>query len=62
MNFSLDKATHKTTPIPTTAKITIDESGAPVEQTLYINMIKSLLYLIAHRPDNSNVVGVCARF
>ena len=45
--FGLDSATHKRTPIGSHAKISCDEGGKSVDQTLYRSMIGSLLYLIA---------------
>ncbi|CAM8890779.1 unnamed protein product [Rhodiola kirilowii] len=60
--FGLDKATHKRTPAATHVKITKDDAGASVDQTLYISMIGSLLYLTTTRPDICQAVGVCARY
>ncbi|CAM8917664.1 unnamed protein product [Rhodiola kirilowii] len=60
--FNLEKASHKRTPAATHIKITKDEAGAKVDQTLYRSMIGSLLYLTASRPDIAYVVGVCARY
>lgn len=48
--------------IPTTTKLTIDNAGEAVEQTLSRSIIETLLYLIARRPGISYVLGVCARF
>ncbi|CAM8932699.1 unnamed protein product [Rhodiola kirilowii] len=56
--FDLEKASHERTPIATYVKITKDEAGASVDQTLYKCMIGSLLYLTASRPDIAHVVGV----
>jgi len=39
-----------------------DESGMEVNQTMFIGMIGSLLYLTASRPDIVQVVCVCVRF
>ncbi|CAM8932620.1 unnamed protein product [Rhodiola kirilowii] len=60
--FDLEKATHKRTPAETHVKVTKDEAGAKVDQTLYRSMIGSLLYLTASRPDIAHAVGVCARY
>ncbi|CAM8914091.1 unnamed protein product [Rhodiola kirilowii] len=60
--FDLEKASHKKTPAATYVKITKDEAGTCVDQTLYRSMIGSLLYLTASRPDIAYDVGVCARY
>ncbi|KAH7864135.1 hypothetical protein Vadar_026162 [Vaccinium darrowii] len=46
----------------TTTKLSKDLDGASVDQSLYHNMIGSLLYLTASRPDIAFSVGVCARY
>jgi hypothetical protein len=58
----MDNASHKRTPTPTHLKLTKDEKGISVDQSLYRNMIGSLLYLTTIRPDITFVVGVCARY
>ncbi|KAK2428583.1 hypothetical protein QL285_027097 [Trifolium repens] len=58
----MDNASHKRTPAPTHLKLTKDEKGISVDQSLYRNMIGSLLYLTTIRPDITFVVGVCARY
>ncbi|XP_058775626.1 secreted RxLR effector protein 161-like [Vicia villosa] len=60
--FGLENSTHKQTHAPTHLKLTKDEKGVGVDQSLYRNMIGSLLYLIASRPYIAFVVGVCARY
>ncbi|CAM8877571.1 unnamed protein product [Rhodiola kirilowii] len=60
--FDLEKATHKRTPAATHVKVTKDEAGANMDQTLYRSMIGSLLYHTVSRPDISHAVGVCARY
>ncbi|CAM9000080.1 unnamed protein product [Rhodiola kirilowii] len=60
--FDLEKAAHKRIPSATHVKITKDEAGTSVDQTLYMSMIGSLLYLTASRPDIAHAVGVCARY
>ena len=57
--FGLENAKHCDTPMSTTLKLSKDASGKSVEQTLYRDMIGSLLYLTASRPDISFSVGVC---
>ena len=39
-----------------------DESGKPVDQTIYRGMIGSLLYLTSSKPDIVHSVCLCARF
>jgi len=58
----LDNGGHKRTPVATHLKLTKDESGISVDQSMYISMIESLLYVTASRPDIIFVVGVCARY
>ena len=48
--------------MPTNLKLSKDESGKGVEETLYRSMIGSLLYLTASRLDIAFSVGVCARY
>ena len=60
--FGLENASHKRTPAATHVKITKDEKGEDVDQSLYRSMIGSLLYLTASRPDITFAVGVCARY
>ncbi|RVW69235.1 Retrovirus-related Pol polyprotein from transposon TNT 1-94 [Vitis vinifera] len=61
-NFGLESTKHFRTPMPTNLKLSKDESGKGVEETLYRSMIGSLLYLTASRPDIAFSVGVCARY
>ncbi|XP_057426163.1 uncharacterized mitochondrial protein AtMg00810-like [Lotus japonicus] len=60
--IGLENSTHKRTPAATHVKLTKDENGVDVDQSLYRSMIGSLLYLIASRPDIAFSVGVCARY
>jgi len=60
--FGLDNASHKRTPATTHLKLSKDENGVAVDQSLYRSMIGSLLYLTSSRPDITFVVGVCARY
>ncbi|XP_062085356.1 secreted RxLR effector protein 161-like [Humulus lupulus] len=60
--FGFTQVKHARTPIGTTSKLNKDESGDPVDPTLYRSMIGSLLYLTASRPDISFSVGLCARY
>ncbi|XP_018436063.2 secreted RxLR effector protein 161-like [Raphanus sativus] len=45
-----------------TNKICKDEDGEPVYTKVYREMIGSLLYLTASRPDLNLSVGICARY
>ncbi|GAA0148492.1 hypothetical protein LIER_36732 [Lithospermum erythrorhizon] len=60
--FGLESANSKRTPLETHVKITRDEDGKEVDINNYKNMIGSLLYLTASRPDIAHSVGVCARY
>ena len=60
--FGLENASHKRTPAATHVKITKDEKGEDVDQSLYKSLIGSLLYLTASRPDITFAVSVCARY
>jgi hypothetical protein len=60
--FRLDNGGHKRTPAATHLKLTKDEGGISVNQSMYRCMIGSLLYLTTSRPDITFAVGVCARY
>ncbi|XP_050918909.1 uncharacterized mitochondrial protein AtMg00810-like [Lathyrus oleraceus] len=60
--FVMENASHKRTTAPTHLKLTKDEKGVNVDQSLYRSMISSLLYLTTNKPDITFVVGVCARY
>ncbi len=60
--FGQDGGKHKRTPAATHLKLTKDQNGVNVDQSLYRSMIGSLLYLTASRPDITFAVGVCARY
>ena len=60
--FGMENACHKRTSAPTHLKLSKDEKGVDVDQSLYRSMIGRLLYLTANRPDITFVVGVCARY
>jgi hypothetical protein len=60
--FGLDTGGHKRTPAATHLKLTKDEGGIFVDQSMYRSMIGSLLYLTTSRPDMTFAVGVCARY
>ena len=50
------------TPMGTNSKLIAEESDSLVNQTMYIGIIGSLLYLTSRRPDIVYSVGMCARF
>ena len=60
--FGLESASHKRTPASTHLKLTKDRKGVDVDQSLYMSMIGSHLYLTTSRPDITFVVGVCDRY
>ncbi|XP_050915454.1 uncharacterized mitochondrial protein AtMg00810-like [Lathyrus oleraceus] len=60
--FGIESVSHKRTPEATHLKLTKDEKGVDMDQSLYKSMIDTLLYLTASRPDITFVVGVCARY
>ncbi|XP_058733302.1 uncharacterized mitochondrial protein AtMg00810-like [Vicia villosa] len=60
--FGMDNASHKRTPEPTHLKLSKDEGGISVDQSLYRSMIGSLLYLTASILDIAFAVGVCVRY
>src|SRR6266487_1334761 len=60
--FGMDGGNHKRTPAATHLKLTKDETGIDVDQSLYRSMIGSLLCLNASKPDITFAVGVCARY
>ena len=60
--FGLDSRKHTSTPMSSSAKLSLDAAGVDVDPTLYQSMISSLLYLTASRWDIAFSVGVCARF
>ena len=60
--FGLDSKKHASTPMSSSTKLNVDSSKVEVSLTLYRNIIGSLLYLTASRPDIAFSVGVCARY
>nr|GEV05910.1 uncharacterized mitochondrial protein AtMg00810-like [Tanacetum cinerariifolium] len=50
------------TPLATKPKLDADLSGKPVDQTNYLSMIGSLMYLTSSRPDLVQAVCYCARY
>lgn len=60
--FGLDNVRHERTPIVTHLKLLKDENIVDVDQSIYISMTGSPLYLTSSIPDITYVVGVCARY
>ena len=60
--FGLKNAKHARTPMSTSLKLSKDTSGKDVDQTMYRNIIGSLVYLTASRPDIAFSIGIFARF
>lgn len=60
--FGIENPIHKRTPAATHVKVTNDENGVDVDQSVYIGMIRSLLYLIKSRPDITFSISFCARY
>ena len=60
--FGLDSKKHTSTPMSSSAKLSLDATGVEVDSTLYRSMIGSLLYLTVSRPNIAFSVRVCARF
>ena len=60
--FGLESTKHFRTPMPTNLKISKDEFGKVVEETLYKSMIGSLLHFTGSRLDIAFSVGVCVRY
>jgi len=60
--FGMDNGSHKRTPATTHLKLSKDGNGVFVDQSMYMSMIGSLLYLIASRPGITFTVEVCARY
>ena len=58
--FALENAKVSKTTMATTTKLDKNEQGKSVDIKLYHNMIDSLLYLMASRPDI--IFSVCVRF
>ncbi|XP_050888642.1 uncharacterized mitochondrial protein AtMg00810-like [Lathyrus oleraceus] len=58
----MENTSHKRTLAPTHLKLSKDEKGTNVDQSLYMSMIGSLFYLTASRPDITFVVGLYARY
>ncbi|KAK6150787.1 hypothetical protein DH2020_015719 [Rehmannia glutinosa] len=60
--FGIEEGRTVSTPMATNVKIDKDEKRKSVDESKYRDMIGSLLYLTASRPDILHVVCLCARF
>jgi hypothetical protein len=60
--FGMDKGKSIKTPMGTNGHFDLALGGTSVDQKVYRNMIASLLYLCASRPDIMLSVCICARF
>ncbi|XP_070054687.1 uncharacterized protein [Nicotiana tomentosiformis] len=62
--FDMENSKTIDTPIDTAiaTRLDIDKPGSPVNETMYMSIIGSFLYLTASRPDIIFSVGMCARF
>ena len=60
--FDMDSCKIMNTPMGSGKYVYQDESGIPIDITMYRSMIGSLLYLTASRPDIMFSVCLCARF
>jgi hypothetical protein len=60
--FKMQDSKAMVTPMSTTIALDVDEEGEHVDQKEYRNMISSLLYLTATRPDIQFSLCLCARF
>ncbi|GJY95950.1 retrovirus-related pol polyprotein from transposon TNT 1-94 [Tanacetum coccineum] len=60
--FGLEESKPVKTPMSSDTKLTKDEECESVDSTKYRGMIRSLLYLMASRPDIMFNVCLCARF
>ena len=60
--FNMENCKEASTPIATGCYLDADETGANMDQTKFRQLIGSLLYLIASRPDIMFSVCLCTRF
>ena len=60
--YNLEDVKEKSTPMGSSIKLDMYETGKPVDQTKYRGMIGSLLYLISSRPNIMYSVCLYARF
>nr|GEU51275.1 hypothetical protein [Tanacetum cinerariifolium] len=60
--FRMDSCDSIDTPMVDRLKLDEDPTGIPVDQTRFCNMVGSLMYLTASRPDLVFAVCMCARY
>ncbi|RVW28606.1 Retrovirus-related Pol polyprotein from transposon RE1 [Vitis vinifera] len=60
--FNMEEGKTMKTPMSSSIKLDKDEKGKSVNSTMYRDMIVSLLYLTASRPDIMYSICLCARF
>ena len=61
-NFGMDGVKSSKTPMSSTTKLNKDENGKPVDKKRFRGMIRSLLCLIASRPNIMFFTCLCAHF
>jgi len=60
--FGMDSAKPIDTPVSASIRLIMDDGSLSVKEKIYKDMIGSLLYLTASRPDIVFSVGLCAHF
>lgn len=60
--FDFEKTSHKRTPAATYVKLTREDNGVDVDQSIYRRNICILLYLTTSIHDITFFIGVCARY
>ena len=60
--FNMEEAKIMKTPMSSSIKLDKDEKGKSIDSIMYRDMIGSLLYLTASRPDIMYNICLCARF
>lgn len=60
--FGMDKSNSVYNPIVPSFRLVKDEGGVKVDKTCYKQIVGSLMYLIATRPDMMFVVSIIIRY